>query len=201
MFIAYSITNKINGKKYIGITTRQPKYRWYEHVYAATKKPTNNIFHNAIRKYGKENFILESLAQTQNLIDLIETEKLLIRQYNTFFKEGQGYNMSLGGEGQFGRIYSEKSRLRMSKSHLGIKFSQEHKDHISQSLKGKLKFAKNWLITIPGNLPINIYSLRKYCNENNISYTAFANTVKNRNGLPIKQGKYKGWTIRQIQMV
>lgn len=44
MFTIYCYTNKINGKKYIGITSRSMKEREYSHIYE-TKK-------NAIKKFS-----------------------------------------------------------------------------------------------------------------------------------------------------
>ena len=44
--IIYKITNKINGKVYIGQTVNSLQQRWREHRNARDK----NLFHNAIRK-------------------------------------------------------------------------------------------------------------------------------------------------------
>ncbi|MBH9580891.1 hypothetical protein DOS62_06615 [Staphylococcus felis] len=44
----YKITNKINGKSYVGITTQGIKERFKQHC------QSKSCVGNAIRKYGKE---------------------------------------------------------------------------------------------------------------------------------------------------
>ena len=48
----YKITNKVNGKSYIGQTRNTVEFRWRQHY----KAKDNKYFHRAIQKYGKENF-------------------------------------------------------------------------------------------------------------------------------------------------
>ena len=48
--IIYKITNKVNGKVYIGQTTKSLKKRWTEHVY--TNPTRKYLLHKAIQKYG-----------------------------------------------------------------------------------------------------------------------------------------------------
>ena len=57
-YIIYKITNLINGKVYIGKTTRTIEKRWQEHCYCKD----NDLLHNAIRKYagGNKKWILNS---------------------------------------------------------------------------------------------------------------------------------------------
>lgn len=53
-FCVYKITNLVNGKIYIGITKRNPKIRFNEHL--SNKK---ELLYKAKKKYGRENFSLE----------------------------------------------------------------------------------------------------------------------------------------------
>lgn len=57
----YKITNQLNGKFYIGMTRKKLKYRFNNHCYDALIRNSNSYFHKAIRKYGKENFIIEEI--------------------------------------------------------------------------------------------------------------------------------------------
>lgn len=89
--IIYKVTNKVNGKSYIGQTRYTLEFRWRQHIH----KKDNSYFHNAIRKYGQENFILEILEECPVSI-LNEREIFYIAKYNTF---KEGYNLTIGGDG------------------------------------------------------------------------------------------------------
>ena len=62
MYYLYKFTNLINGKIYYGMTN-DVKQRVATHKSMAKTKITSNPFHNAIRKYGFENFTLEVIAE------------------------------------------------------------------------------------------------------------------------------------------
>ena len=61
MFLVYKITNRVNGKIYIGITAHSFKRRWQEHVNAALSVHDEYVFHKALRKYGENAFDKEIL--------------------------------------------------------------------------------------------------------------------------------------------
>lgn len=66
MGIIYRIINLINGKQYIGKTINTITERWNKHCYEAftpQNKGYNFLIHKAIRKYGKDNFIIEEKNQ------------------------------------------------------------------------------------------------------------------------------------------
>ena len=87
----YKITNKVNGKSYIGQTRNSVEFRWRQHY----KAHDNKYFHRAIDKYGKENFIVETLEEC-DIADLDSREIYYIDKYDTF---NNGYNMTKGGSG------------------------------------------------------------------------------------------------------
>lgn len=109
-YIVYCHTNKINGKKYIGITCQTVSERWGRHG----EKYKSQKFGRAIEKYGWENFNHEILFVGLSADEAKEIEKELIQKYNTFGKNG--YNTTLGGDGVSGFKFSEKSRKQMSES-------------------------------------------------------------------------------------
>ena len=59
--IIYKITNQINNKVYIGLTTCSLEYRWSRHI--TESKNINNTKHlyKSMRKYGIKNFIIEEI--------------------------------------------------------------------------------------------------------------------------------------------
>lgn len=96
----YKITNKVNGKSYIGQTRYTIEFRWRQHLH----KKDNTYFHNAIKKYGVDNFIVEKLEEC-NIEDLNEKEIYYIAKYNTF---KDGYNLTIGGDGNRTLLLDDK---------------------------------------------------------------------------------------------
>lgn len=96
----YKITNKVNGKSYIGQTRYTIEFRWRQHLH----KKDNTYFHNAIRKYGADNFIVEKLEEC-DIEDLNEKEIYYIAKYNTF---KAGYNLTIGGDGNRTLVLDDK---------------------------------------------------------------------------------------------
>lgn len=100
MGFIYKVTCIPNKKIYIGKTEQTIEKRWKDHCYTAflpSHSDYNFPFHRAIRKYGKENFIIEKLLEENDSNKLKELEKKLIKQYNSY---NNGYNATLGGDGQ-----------------------------------------------------------------------------------------------------
>lgn len=87
----YKITNLINNKVYIGQTV-DPEKRWWQHCNNAKACRDEYPIHNAIRKYGKDNFSFEVIEWTKNYN---EREVELIKQYNSI--SPNGYNVAEGG--------------------------------------------------------------------------------------------------------
>lgn len=120
----YKITNDVNGKVYIGQTTRTLEARLQSHFDSAKKPELQHIkFYRAINKYGAEHFRIEQIDSAYNQEDLDEKEKYWIQFHNSI---DLGYNTALGGEG--GNTYKgiETERLqairkKLSESKLGEK--------------------------------------------------------------------------------
>lgn len=96
----YCIENALNGKRYIGITTRTIKERFAEHCKA------KSYIGKAIRKYGVENFKLYELAVANSREELCDLEVYYIEKYNTF---KNGYNQTIGGDGVVKDIFIKVS--------------------------------------------------------------------------------------------
>ena len=92
----YKITNKINGKSYIGKTTFSIQKRFQEHLNDSLKERNEKRpLYDAIRKYGKENFFI-SLVEECDINNLSSREIYWINYYDTF---SNGYNATIGGDG------------------------------------------------------------------------------------------------------
>ena len=80
----YKITNKLNGQSYVGKTTKSIEERFERHIYNSKVQQTHLA--RAIRKYGKENFVVEEIENSfreEHWIDKLKPE----------------YNMTAGGDG------------------------------------------------------------------------------------------------------
>ena len=100
----YKIVNQINWKMYIGKTEHDnPFKRWEEHL-RDYKRPRceKRPLYDAMKKYGVENFIFEPIGQFENGQVLCDKEKEYIALYRTYvgFKDCNGYNATLGGDGK-----------------------------------------------------------------------------------------------------
>lgn len=96
----YKITNKVNGKSYIGQTRYTVEFRWRQHQH----KKDNVYFHNAIKKYGASNFTIETLEEC-DIEQLNSREIFYIAKYDTF---NNGYNLTIGGDGSRRLLLDDK---------------------------------------------------------------------------------------------
>lgn len=88
----YKITNKINGKVYIGQSVDYKK-RFCGHK-ASAARGDSGLLYNAMRKYGVCNFECECLGRYDNYNEM---ERYYIALYESTNKE-LGYNICPGGE-------------------------------------------------------------------------------------------------------
>lgn len=126
--VIYKITNKLNGKVYIGQTQRPLESRIREHKQSADLGQGYYI-HSAIRKYGWENFEVETIAQTNDIEILNELEQFFIHRYNS---DVDGYNLAPGG-------YSNcMDSERVKDHHDSVMRSPEVRAKISASMKARI---------------------------------------------------------------
>lgn len=140
----YLRTNKINGKKYVGLTTdlktRQNSWKSISRHYAG------KAIYNARKKYGIDGFDFKILKECEDE-ELDYWEKYYIKELNT--KVPYGYNMTEGGDGCPGYIHSEKTKRKMSEKRKGENngfygkhHSEDSKIKISEAQKGKQSWNK-----------------------------------------------------------
>lgn len=148
MWTVYEHINRINNKRYFGITSQDPKNRWGR---GSTYKGCV-YFYNAIKEYGWDTFdhiIIKSGLPEQCAKSL---EKILIKYYDTTNPD-KGYNLSKGGDGFAGYNHTEYSKKKISDAlkkittssrftegntpwNKGIHLSKETKQKISLRNKG-----------------------------------------------------------------
>lgn len=134
--VIYKITNIINGKIYIGITSNFNK-RKTRHLSNALDLNCKSHLYLAMRKYGVNNFNFEEFCCTSTKEDGFYVEKQLIQHYKCTDRTF-GYNMSLGGEGgSLGIKRTEAEKQHLSNFWKDKVFSVETKAKISAALTGK----------------------------------------------------------------
>ena len=163
MYLIYCAENEVNGKKYIGKTTKNVEKRAKEHFGDALRDKTNRRFYNSLKKYGLENFkwyVIDSTAEDQEELNALEQH--YICHYKTYENEF-GYNKTFGGlgtqlfgkengmfgvrllgnkNGMWGKTHSKETRKILSEINkgiartLGFKHSEETKKILSDMHKG-----------------------------------------------------------------
>ncbi len=126
-FVIYKVTNQVNGKIYIGQTARTVEGRRSQHIRDSfspnsDRRNYNQPIHCAIRKYGAENFIFETLCHCLSKDAADEREREFIKSTDST-SINIGYNRTYGGEGWLGWKHTEESRARMQ----GRKVTEESK--------------------------------------------------------------------------
>lgn len=148
--IIYKITNKLNGKVYIGQTTRTIEQRFRQHIKRAKEGDGRHIY-CAMRKYGIENFDVVQIDSANSIEELNSKEEYWIKQYNSI---KDGYNMTGGVDNPMNyseiiskhnkKMRTEEVRNKISKSLSEYRkkngFSKEHLEKIRKSLIGNKHF-------------------------------------------------------------
>ena len=170
----YKFENKINGKVYIGRTDDFNR-RLIEHR-ASVKSGKGYTLHDAIRKYGWENFEYGVIDQAETLQDVVAKELEYIVKYNSV---RTGYNSTLetntGGNTWAGRQDTPEYLEfvdRMSKiNNEGRMHGKVHNDDSIEKMKEKAKgrFTLPWYIERYGE------------QEGTDKYNARCLALKNRN--------------------
>lgn len=91
----YVITNEVNGKEYVGVTS-DLKRRWRRHRADARRGVERYLYH-AMRKYEVEQFSIQVVDHAEAREQAYELEKQWIADLDTY--HGEGYNMTPGGDG------------------------------------------------------------------------------------------------------
>jgi group I intron endonuclease len=221
--IIYKVTNKINGKSYIGQTTKTLIQRKRAHYNAM--RYDNYYFHNALKKYNKEDFEWKIIEKCNSAEELNEMEFHYIKQYKSHKLEN-GYNISFGGSGGdnftnnpnkefirqklidrwknkkhpwIGKKHTEETKRKISEKAKNRTFSDETIKKFSKIRKNmvgkKNPLSKKWKIIFPNEEEIIVYILRNFCNTFEKEKLDFGAMQRTANG---KQKSHKGYKCEYI---
>ncbi len=106
-FEIYKLTCMVDGRVYIGVTSRTSGKRFWDHTWYARmplrrlksrKRPT--VIQRALRIHGPERFTVEVIDRADSKEDAWQKERYWIHVYESN-KRPKGYNRTSGGEGIF----------------------------------------------------------------------------------------------------
>jgi group I intron endonuclease len=165
----YCIKNEINGKIYIGYTSKTINERFNTHKKNAKKK-INRRLYDAMNKYGCENFTIYEIDEVFDIQSAQEIESWYIYIFGSN-KSKYGYNMTYGGDGGYTlskwtdddkkKLYDHQKikredtfmerygvktptqldwvKKKISNAHKSKTISENHKNSISKTIKEKIK--------------------------------------------------------------
>jgi group I intron endonuclease len=137
-YLIYKITNKLDGKIYIG----SHKTKKVDDGYMGSGKYLNRAY----QKYGIENFTKEILFVFDNAKEMYAKEAELVNE--DFLAEANTYNLKRGGMGGFDFINENKLNLtnqikatlaaqKANKGRKGRPMSEEHKKRLAEINKNR----------------------------------------------------------------
>lgn len=195
MYCVYEHINKINNKRYIGITSQEPEDRWGNNGINYKSSPH---FYAAIQKYGWNNFYHNIIFSGLTKEQACRIEKELIAKYHTQNNEF-GYNILEGGQATIlppevkekmskammgnqngkGHPCSEDKKRKISQAQKGRKLSEEHKKKLSKAAHKRHtpcsdKTRKKLSQKYPNKKPV-------LCLENNTVYESVQDCAKQLN--------------------
>ena len=110
----YMVRHRESGKCYIGRSVNI-EHRWHEHVCDAKKNRTNNMFHNFIRKYGRDAFEWKILVSAPARLHA-HLEECFIIDMKTMKPDGFNLGGTRGGfaSNELVALMPEDERIRIS---------------------------------------------------------------------------------------
>ena len=165
-----------NGKHYIGLTTTSLDQRTKQHKSCAKNGDTKCLY-NALRKYDMVDTLeLIEIDTADTLEELCEKEIGYIIEYNSYYMNKNGYNMTYGGEGVTGYVYTEEDKQKISE--MCKKYwenpeaiqkcseSQKKRFENPEEIKKLSKIKKKYFEENPDAKQQNSERLKKYYEEN-----------------------------------
>ena len=191
--IIYTITNKVNGKVYVGQSRQGIARRKAEHIHRFNLGERDHKLYQAMRKHGIENFVFEVVFYAQRPEELDGLEISFIEKFNSFHR---GYNMTCGGDS-----VSDETRAKLSAVLKGRKITWAQKVVATRQRLGlygpdrckvrgsKSRLSKSYLIRHPDGSEHRVTGIRQFCRDNGLDHSTMFQVLAG------KQYHHKGYTL------
>jgi len=222
----YKITNTVNGKCYIGVTTEtNPNERWSNHKSAIRANIGCPLLQKAFKKYGEKSFIFEVLIICFNE-DVFKFENEYIIKHNSM--SPNGYNIAVGGirgPSFLGKHHSDETKQILSKKsreyHNRPEIKEQHRQRAiefnrTHDIGELLRKSEKWQKAISeGRIGGRIgghskteeskkkisESLKKYYKHNTNSKKNITETMRKVNGKKVSQYTKEGVFIASFDSI
>jgi len=204
--IIYKVTNLVNGKIYIGQTTKTLQRRKSVH-YGNARCGSDNVFHRSLMKYDQTDFSWSVVCKCNTLNELNEKEISFIDKFETLIPNG--YNMTGGGytspminpskelidkhqKNTHKAMQSfcgennpmkrpeviEKHKLAVNDPIHRENHSKWMKENYRHSESEKSRRCKHQLTIEKDGIEQSIINLKQWCNDNSYNYASFRQLLK-----------------------
>jgi group I intron endonuclease len=137
-YYIYILQNVINNKIYVGESNNPINRIKYHKLTAKTKKKNHySYIHEAIDKYGEDNFTFDVIEEFQTETEALEAETFWIQFFRSWDKDF-GYNKTLGNKGIKGFKHSNETLQIISQSSKGRKRTPESINKMIEQNSGDL---------------------------------------------------------------
>ncbi len=188
----YKITNQVNGKCYIGLTTQGAHQRWAEHKSRFILGERDHKLYLAMRKYGIKNFKCEVICSVLDKEDLAKLEIYFVEKFNSFKR---GYNMNCGGD-----FVSDETKEKMRQKMLGRKVTWTKKGWITRKANGHKNsefalrgaanhWSKRYAVKHPDGHVETVHGLNEFCRQHSLFWSAMRRTLIG------EQKSHKGYVL------
>jgi group I intron endonuclease len=188
MAIIYEIVNLKNNAKYIGSSIRN-EIRWRRHITDLNyNRHHSKYLQRAWNKYGKDNFKFNVIRRIENISqeELFEIEQKYLDDRKSNYPSKLNYNTCWFAKG--GTVSSQitkETREKMSKSHIGVKFSLERRNDLVDSWTNRSK--NEYVLIDPNKNTHRFKNIRKFCREHKLEPVGIGLLLRD------KIYFYKGW--------
>ena len=212
MWKIYKATCSVSGLSYVGQTKNTVSRRWSAHIRLAARSD-QFLLQKAIRKYGSESWIVETIDQCGSAEQANNLEIHYIQKFNTY---KHGYNMTIGGHHTMPETVQKVWASRdqglkteiLDKMKIGHALYLANNDHGVRVRAGALARSQEdealrrakisqarmlaYDVSAPDGTKYQTTNLKQFCEEHGLSIQMMQKSDR-------KGSKHKGWSCSKME--